>query len=492
VRRALPLIDEEFRQIPRHHRLFLDIIRAPAGVTHELRRMNRYGVLGRYIPAFGRVIGRMQYDLFHTYTVDEHTLFVVSNLRRLALKRFDHEFPKPSAIMQSLPRQELLYLAGLFHDIAKGRGGDHSELGAVDAESFCLEQGLSRYDARLVAWLVRNHLALSITSQKKDIHSPEVVRDFARLVGNQTHLDCLYLLTVCDVRATNPKLWNSWKASLFEDFYASTRDALRRGVDNPVDKDELVEEAQAQALQRMRGKGVRRRRIQQAWDTLGDDYFLRHTPDEIAWHTSQLVRRKKSVDEPLVAVKQESARGGTAVLVFTEFGQRTFATVTAMLDELGLTVLDARITPTSDGHSLDTYLVHESDGTPISDPHRISEIEAALARAVRVRGTPPVRVTRQAPRQVRMFSTPTEIRFGRDGSGSTELELLAGDRPGLLSEVGQVLLEAGVSVHAAKIMTIGERAEDVFHVSTQTGGPLSEQDCETLRAALVERLDRKS
>jgi [protein-PII] uridylyltransferase len=491
VRRALPLIDEEFRQNPRHHRLFVDIIRAPAGVTHELRRMNRYGVLGRYIPAFGRVVGRMQYDLFHAYTVDEHTLFVVSNLRRLALARFDHEFPALSRIMQSMPRQELIYLAGLFHDIAKGRGGDHSELGAVDAEAFCLEQGLSRYDARLVAWLVRNHLALSITAQKKDINSPEVVRDFARLVGNQTHLDCLYLLTVCDVRATNPKLWNSWKASLFEDFYESTRDALRRGVDHPVDQEELVDEAQAQALQRMRGKGVRRRRIRKAWDTLGDEYFLRHTPEEIAWHTSQLVRRKPGDTSPLVAVKQESARGGTAVLVYTEFAHRTFATVTAVLDELGLSVLDARITPTSDGRSLDTYLVHENDGAPISDLHRSSEIEAALGRAVAATGKPPVRVTRQAPRQVRMFSTPTEIRFNVDESGRTELELMAGDRPGLLSEVGQALLEAGIAVHAAKIMTIGERAEDVFQISDETGAALTAETCSGLRAALVRRLDRK-
>ncbi|MCB1797178.1 MAG: HD domain-containing protein, partial [Candidatus Competibacteraceae bacterium] len=173
IGRHLWLIDEEFRQNPRNHRLFLDILRAPAGVTHELRRMNTYGVLGRYIPSFGRIVGRMQYDLFHAYTVDAHTLFVVSNLRRLAIPRYDHELPHLSRIMQSLPRQEIAYLAALFHDIAKGRGGDHSDLGAVDAEAFCLEQGLSRYDARLVAWLVRNHLQLSITAQKQDISDPQ-------------------------------------------------------------------------------------------------------------------------------------------------------------------------------------------------------------------------------------------------------------------------------------------------------------------------------
>src|SRR5437763_822540 len=212
------LFDEEFRQNPRHHRLFLEILRSPVGVTHELRRMNTYGVLGRYIPAFGRIVGRMQYDLFHAYTVDAHTLFVVSNLRRFAIPRYDHELPEASRVMQQLPRSEVAYLAALFHDIAKGRGGDHSELGAVDAEAFCLEQGLSPYDARLVAWLVRNHLQLSITSQKQDIGDPQVINAFARKVGDETHLDYLYVLTCADVRATNPKLWNSWKASLFRDF----------------------------------------------------------------------------------------------------------------------------------------------------------------------------------------------------------------------------------------------------------------------------------
>src|SRR5436305_5770669 len=187
VARCLWLIDEEFRQNPRNHRLFLEIVRAPVGVTHELRRMNTYGVLGRYIPAFGRIVGRMQYDLFHAYTVDAHTLFVVSNLRRFAIPRYDHELPEASRVMQQLPKSEIAYLAALFHDIAKGRGGDHSELGAVEAEAFCLEQGLSQYDARLVAWLVRNPVELSLTSQKHDIGDPPVITAFAPKAGDGTH-----------------------------------------------------------------------------------------------------------------------------------------------------------------------------------------------------------------------------------------------------------------------------------------------------------------
>jgi len=255
INKNLWLIDEEFRQNPRNHRLFMEILRAPAGVTHELRRMNTYGVLGRYIPAFGRIVGRMQYDLFHAYTVDAHTLFVLSNLRRLALSKYDHELPNLSAIMQQLPKHEIAYLAALFHDIAKGRGGDHSQLGAVDAESFCLEQGLSRYDARLVSWLVLNHLELSVTAQKQDISDPAVINAFARKVGDETHLDYLYVLTSADVRGTNPKLWNSWKASLFQEFYERVKRALRRGLESPIDPEELLRETQDGARKLLAASG---------------------------------------------------------------------------------------------------------------------------------------------------------------------------------------------------------------------------------------------
>ncbi|HKZ74936.1 MAG TPA: [protein-PII] uridylyltransferase, partial [Steroidobacteraceae bacterium] len=346
VARNLWLIDEEFRQNPRHHRLFLEILRAPVGVTHELRRMNTYGVLGRYIPAFGRIVGRMQYDLFHAYTVDAHTLFVVSNLRRFAIGRYDHELPQASAVMQALPKQEIAYLAALFHDIAKGRGGDHSELGAVDAEAFCLEQGLSRYDARLVAWLVRNHLELSITAQKQDIGDPEVINAFARKVGDETHLDYLYALTCADVRGTNPKLWNSWKASLFHDFYSRVKRALRRGLESPIDQDELIRETQAAARQMLSERGVPAADVERAWARLSAPYFLRHTPDEVAWHTRLIAERDPGSDEPLVALEPRSIRGTTAVLTFAPHRRHGVARTTAVLDQLGLTIVDARITPT--------------------------------------------------------------------------------------------------------------------------------------------------
>jgi [protein-PII] uridylyltransferase len=493
VAKNLWLIDEEFRQNPRHHRLFLEILRSPVGVTHELRRMNTYGVLGRYIPAFGRIVGRMQYDLFHAYTVDAHTLFVVSNLRRFAIARYDHELPEASRVMQQLPRQEVVYLAALFHDIAKGRGGDHSELGAVDAEAFCLEQGLSPYDARLVAWLVRNHLELSITSQKQDISDPQVINAFARKVGDETHLDYLYVLTCADVRGTNPKLWNSWKASLFKDFYQRVKRALRRGLESPIDPEHLVRETQDAARRLAVERGVGESDILAAWTRFSAGYFLQHSPEEVAWHTRLLAERDAASDEPLVALDAHSLRGTTAVLIFTRPRRRGFARTTAVLDQLGLNIVDARITPTGDGFSLDLYHVLEDDGAGVTDHDRRIEIEQALWRSVQGPEDAPLSVSRRAPRQARMFNTPTQIALSIDERNRRSvLELTAGDRPGLLCDVGKVLLEERVELHAAKIMTVGERAEDVFYLTDFDNRPLGTAAAEQLRERMIAALDRES
>ncbi|HYM41585.1 MAG TPA: [protein-PII] uridylyltransferase [Steroidobacteraceae bacterium] len=492
VARNLWLIDEEFRQNPRHHRLFLEILRSPVGVTHELRRMNTYGVLGRYIPAFGRVVGRMQYDLFHAYTVDAHTLFVVSNLRRFAIPRYDHELPEASRVMQQLPRQEVVYLAALFHDLAKGRGGDHSELGAVDAEAFCLEQGLSPYDARLVAWLVRNHLQLSITSQKQDIGDHHVINAFARKVGDESHLDYLYVLTCADVRGTNPKLWNSWKASLFREFYQRVKRALRRGLESPIDPEHLVRETQDAARRLLIERGVGESDIASAWTRFSAGYFLQHSPEEVAWHTRLLAEREAGSDEPLVALDPHSLRGTTAVLIFTRPRRNGFARTTAVLDQLGLNIVDARITPTGDGFSLDLFHVLEDDGQAIIDSDRQVEIEQALWRSVQGPEDAPLSVSRRAPRQARMFNTPTQIAVSVDERNQRSvLELTAGDRPGLLCDVGKVLMQERTELQAAKIMTVGERAEDVFYLTDFDNRPLSAAAAELLKERLITALDRE-
>ena len=493
IKRSLHLIDEEFRQNPRNHRLFLKILRAPEGVTHELRRMNLYGVLGLYIPAFGRIVGRMQYDLFHAYTVDEHTLFVVSNLRKFALSRFDNEFPHCSRVMQSLEKPEIAYLSGLFHDIAKGRGGDHSELGAVDAESFCLEHGMSQYDARLVSWLVRHHLALSTTAQKKDIGDPEVINEFARHVGDSTHLDYLYVLTVADVRGTNPKLWNAWKARLFRDLYELTKRALRRGQENPIDREQLILEKRDEARAQLENSGVDSGRINDVWALMNDNYFLRHRSEEIAWHTEWLADSDTNSEVGLVDVRRQPSGEGVEAVLYTPHLTRTFAHATAVLDELGMTIMDARIVLLENGYSLDTFIFMELDKKVDIDEARMNKIRRSLTRVLTAQDDKIGKVTRRLPRQARMFTTQTRVDFYPDSAdGRTVMELTAADRPGLLSNVGQVFAHHGVDITAAKIVTIGERAEDVFYICDEQGRPLDSDAEMALREALVAKIDDTS
>ncbi|MEL6868683.1 MAG: [protein-PII] uridylyltransferase [Pseudomonadota bacterium] len=485
LRRHLHLIDEQFRQHPRNHREFLALLGAEHGVTRELRRMNRYGVLGLYIPAFERIVGRMQYDLFHAYTVDEHTLFVVSNLRRFALARFDDEYPHCSAVMRTIDNPVLAYLAGLFHDIAKGRGGDHSELGAIDALAFCREHGIADDDAALVSWLVANHLVLSMTAQKKDISDPDVISTFAKRVGDQRHLDYLYVLTAADVRGTNPKMWNSWKSQLFQDLYEATKRALHRGLENPVDKPLLISDTKrdAHAILSQQHDATA---IDTVWATLPDDYFLRHSIAEVVWHTEQLVHG--GVQQPQFAVQRRDELNALTLLLYTPRQRHTFAAVTASLDELGMSVIDARIEPTHDDFSLDTYIVIEPDGGKL-DEQRIIDVQQRLEPIAYQDDNELLVVNRRLPRRQRMFDTDQRIQFRSDmPADRTVMEITVADHPGLLMKIGELLIDLDIYINAAKIVTIGERAEDVFYLTNTNESALGDAECEQLRATLLRKL----
>lgn len=490
IREHQLLIDEKFRKDMRPRSLFMEILRQPHGVTLQLRLMNAYGVLPAYLPEFGQIVGRMQYDLFHAYTVDQHILFVVRNLRRFYLPQFAEELPHCNAIMDRLPKPELLYIAGLYHDIAKGRGGDHSELGAEDVERFCRRHGLSSFDTRLVAWLVRHHLALSLTAQKKDIHDPEVIHAFARRMGDQLHLDYLYLLTVADIRGTNPKLWNTWRASLLWQLYNATRQALRRGLDNPIDKEERIREVQALARRRLQATRIEEERINRVWESFGDDYFLRHGADEIAWHTRAILKKGHN-DRPLVMARDDPGRGGTEIFIYTRDQDNLFALITSILDQLGLNILDARIITGHGGYTLDSFTVLEDSGAPIRERARIKEITTSLLHALnRPDATPPL-PSRHISRIQRAFQMPTLVSFREDTANDrTVVELVSWDRPGLLCRVGKAFVECGVQLHNAKIATIGARVEDVFFVTDRENRPLNDpRKYATLREALVEQLD---
>lgn len=486
------LINDKFRDDLRNRSLFMEMLRQPHGVTHELRRMNRYGLLAAYLPVFGAIVGQMQYDLFHVYTVDEHTLMVLRNLRRLTVPEFSHELPMCSELIQRIPKPEILYLASLFHDIAKGRGGDHSELGANDAMAFCLHHGLSQYDARFVSWLVKTHLMMSNTAQRKDISDPQVIADFAAIVGDQVHLDYLYLLTVSDIRGTNPTLWNSWKDSLLAELYNTTKRALRRGLEHIIDRTERLNEIKQQALSVFQQQTMDVTAIENCWREWGDDYFLRHSADEIAWHTLAILQ-STAADLPLVLVRQQSLRGGTEIFIYTHDQEHLFATTTQTLDQLGLTILDARIITTNNGFTLDTYIVLEASGEPITNEYRLHEIPLTLKQHLQNHEQKLVSGTRRPPRQLKYFSTPTEITFSNDVRNQrTVMELITTDRAGLLSRVGQALRESGARLQNAKIATFGARVEDVFFITDKNNQPLqSDAQCNQLRDTMIKYLDEK-
>lgn len=487
-------INDDFRNNPRNRELFMSILRAPHALFSTLRRMKRYGVLGYYLPAFGAIIGQMQYDLFHIYTVDAHTLLVIKNMRRFRYQEGVEHFPVVAEVAQRLPKSELLYLAGLFHDIGKGRGGDHSELGSVDARDFCLAHGLSPREANLVAWLTRNHLLMSVTAQKQDVSDPDVIQKFAEHVGDLVHLDYLYALTVADICATNPKLWNSWRASLLRQLYQQTRRALRRGLNNPLDRQEWIAETRVNALEILVDEqGHDENAVNAVWAKLGDDYFLRESAADIAWHTAAILRHGDN-PAPLVATKEThdgNFEGATQIFVYTHDMPNLFAASVATLDQLHLTVLDARIITAESRYSLDTYIVLDENSTPITDPARLEHIREGLVRTLSHPEQFPAIVQKRLPRELKHFSVKTEVSISNDLTRQqTVLEIITLDRPGLLARIGLIFMQHGVSLQSARIATLGERAEDVFFLTDRRGLPISNPDvCKELADALRSQLD---
>ena len=483
-----PGIDRQFRQSPKIRRMFMQILSAPPDKPSQLEAMNRYGVLGAYIPQFGLITGRMQYDLFHSYTVDAHILRVVANLRRFGLGREHGEDPRLPQIMARIENPAVLYIAGLFHDIAKGRGGDHSELGASEAQQFCEEHGLNPRESALASWLVRHHLELSMTAQKKDVYDPAVIREFARLVGDQVHLDHLYLLTVADVRGTNPNLWTAWKARVFEDLYLQTQRALRMNIEHPSGTEELLKEREHAAQDQLRRMGIEDDQIRVIWNRFPEDYFWLFRDDEIVWHTQALHAGSRDSGFQ-IASRAESPDGNTAILVHGPAAVHRFFITCSVLDASGLNILDARILPSGKNRMLAQYLVVQGDGAPLQDQNRLKGICDALRRAL-ARGVPPSRPhRRKLPRRLRAFDVGVQVSFRDDGRGRhTVMELVTTDRPGLLGMVGGVLTRKHIGVRTAKIVTIGERAEDVFHLTDAKRQPLSNDQKEVLLAALKDEL----
>jgi [protein-PII] uridylyltransferase len=495
VRDALDLIDDAFRHDPVVTSLFVELLRAPYTLVSQLTRMRRYGVLGRYIPEFGRVIGQMQHDLFHAYTVDAHTMMVIRNMRRLHYRSSEEKFPLACECVRNLPKIELLYIAGLFHDIGKGRGGDHSELGAVDVVAFCRRHRLEEADAALVEWLVRAHLLMSATAQRKDINDPAVIHEFASRVGTRERLDYLYALTVADINATNPTLWNSWRATLLRQLYTGTRAALERGLDVTVERDDVIRETMDATFARLDALGIGRERALALWDQPDPELFLQHSAEEIAALTVAIDAHDLR-SGPLVLVRnvpgEGTEEGATEVFLFTRDQPRLFASSVIALDQLGLSIHDARIYTSASGRCFNSYIVLDESGRSIDDPHRLVWIESSLRRLLADPDRYPELARRRIPRRLKQFRWPTQARvINEPNAPYSTLHVIATDRPGLLARLGVLFVELGIDVHSAKIATLGERVEDVFYITDAERRPIVDPArIDALTTAIRDRLDR--
>ena len=487
------LINAQFRDDLRCKSLFMEIMRQTEGVTHELRRMNLYGVLAAYLPAFENIVGQMQHDLYHVYTVDEHTLTLIRNLRRYTVPEFYHEFPLCSSIMNNVPKQEIVLLAGLYHDIAKGRGGNHAELGADDALNFCKVHGLSNFDSNLVAWLVRNHLIMSSTAQRKDITDPDVVQEFAQLMGDKMHLDYLFLLTVSDIRATSSSVWNSWKGTLLRELYSATEAAFRRGLENPIIQSERIKDYQHQARQILIAKNISEKDIDILWDRFGDEYFIRYSPNEIIWHTENILKTEKTFT-PLILLRKRPKGDGTELFIHTEDNSNLFTIITSLIEQMNLTVLDARVFTSKDHYTLDTFLVLEADGSQLTDSIRIDELKEKLTHYIKLPETSTPEIVRHIPRAAKHFKFPTRVSFeNNEIQNQTMMKVVAYDRPGLLSQIGSSMHHCGVTLHKAKIATYGEKAEDIFFITDNKNNIVKDQkQLNCLENTIIEGLENQS
>ena len=484
------LINEKFRSDLRCKSLFMEIMRQTEGVTHELRRMNLYGIIASYLPVFEKIVGQMQHDLFHVYTVDEHTLTVIRNLRRYTVPEFQHEFPLCSSIMLNVPKQEIVLLAGLFHDIAKGRGGDHATLGAVDAKDFCMEHGLSEFDSNLVAWLVHNHLVMSSTAQRKDISDPDVVHEFAQQVGDKMHLDYLFLLTVSDIRATSPTVWNSWKGTLLRELYSATEAAFRRGLENPIMQSERIADYKFQARETLLKNEINENKIDILWDNFGDEYFIRYSPTEIVWHTEVILQAEQDTAS-IVILRERKKSGGTEIFIHTKYNSNLFTVITSIIEQMNLTVMDARIFTSKDNYTLDTFLVLEADGSRFTDKERMSELKEKLSYHIMQPETSTPGISAHIPRAAKHFKFPTQVSFeNNEIQNFTMMKVVAYDRPGLLSGIGAAMHACDITLHKAKIATFGEKAEDIFFITDKDGSTtIDEEKLICLEKTIIEELN---
>ena len=483
LRANLKSINSNYRKDPKNLSLFLQIFKQQDGLTHTLRRMNTYGVLGKFFPEFGKIVGQMQHDLFHIFTVDAHSLFVVSNLRKLMVQKYRDEFPVLRAIISKLNQRQRLFLAALCHDIGKGSGRDHSEVGEKIALSFCKRLGMSEYDSGFVAWLVRNHLVMSWTAQREDTSDPRVIDRFAEVVGDQEHLDNLYLLTVADMRGTSHKVWNDWKGQLLSNLYTATSRRLRSGISGIEAINQRIEDRK-RAIKKLVGKSLPETALDALWSQLDKEYFLRNGPETCGWHAQQICH-SRVLDLPLVAIRYRPEISAEQILIVSPESEELLSRSTGAIDQLGLSILDARIHQTRTGMAILVFIVGIEQKSTASE--RARSVQKQKIREFL--SNPPKQykpASRSVSRAMKQFHVPTVVNFSNnDDLGHTTMEIVSQDRPGLLYHVSAALLECKVKLVSAKISTVGEKAEDTFFITDRDGAAVNSQD---QRAQLEERI----
>ena len=459
---ARGVMDAAFRKDPVNRETFRKIMMEPEGITHAMRLMNQTSVLGRYLWSFRRIVGQMQHDLFHVYTVDQHILMVLRNVRRFFIVEHAHEYPFCSQLASGWDKPWLLYVAALYHDIAKGRGGDHSELGCVEVQRFCKDHGIGKQDAELIGFLVREHLTMSHIAQKSDLTDPDVIAAFAKRVGNERRLTALYLLTVADIRGTSPKVWNAWKGKLLEDLYKRTTRALGGAVPDP---DAEVQARKREALVQIALYAMPFEAHKPLWDTLDVSYFMRHDAPDIAWHTKHLSRHV-ATETPIVRCRRSPVGEGLQVLVYTKDQSDLFARICGYFDQGSFSILDARVHTTLKGYALDTFQIVTT--LELDEHYRelTSRLENGLTRAIAEQLPLPPPGRGRVSRRVRSFPIAPRIMLKPDEKAQHWLlNISSSDRVGLLYSVSRVLARHGVSIQLAKVATLGERVEDTFLIS---------------------------
>lgn len=458
---ARSLMTGKFRSDPVNRQTFMQILQQPRGITHAMRLMNQTSVLGRYLWPFRGIVGQMQHDLFHVYTVDQHILMVLRNVRRFFMAEHAHEYPFCSQLAAGWDQPWILYTAALFHDIAKGRGGDHSDLGAEEVRRFAKQHGIAREDARLIEFLVREHLTMSRVAQKSDLTDPDVIAAFAKQVGSERYLTALYLLTVADIRGTSPRVWNAWKGKLLEDLYRYTLRSLGGLAPSP---DAAVEAHKREALVKLALHSLPYEAHKKLWDTLDVSYFMRHDADDIAWHTRH-ISRHVGTDQPIVRARRSPVGEGLQVLVYTKDQPDLFARICGYFDQGGFSILDARIHTARNGYALDTFQIITPD---LQDHYRemSSMVESELARTIAEAGPLPPPSRGRLSRRVKNFPFMPRVSLRPDEKAQRWLlSIIASDQTGLLYKVARVLALHQINLQLAKVNTLGERVDDTFLIS---------------------------